>query len=303
MTNGGLHTIRSKSVRGHRLVQRAGAQVPALAVQPGGRGGQGQRPRVDVGGDHAAACAARCRAWTPLPVPRSSARVDRLADHRAGQRDRRRAEPEHVVGPDRPGRVSESRSETSSRSVPSSPTCGRMSSAAPTSPPRGSSTPWATARRTPGPPQGVADRRRRLGGAEQEQPDSVLSGEPSGWPAAPRPARRGPSARCALRPSRSRHAVGVDIRPPAGRLRAGRRTSASDRGGAGDRPSPAGREGAPSSVAGGARSPVLCREDGANPPLVLGPVADLRSRAHPRRDRGPARAPCRRARRRRGPPA
>ena len=41
---------------------------------------------------------ARCRAWTPQPVPRSSARAHRLADRQLGQRGRGGTDAEDVVG-------------------------------------------------------------------------------------------------------------------------------------------------------------------------------------------------------------
>ena len=170
MTNGGLHTIRSKSSPRTGSYSRAGPQVPLLAVQPGGRGGQRQRPGVDVGGHHglgmsrpgaAPGCRSRCRRRARGPPAR---RITARA-----RRDGRGADAEDVIAPDRAGagvRVEVGHQQEFGRRPPRTAGCparrGRRRRSC-------SSTPWVTASRMPVPRRASRTTSFALGGAEQEQ--------------------------------------------------------------------------------------------------------------------------------------
>ena len=107
ITNGGLVAIRSNRSSRDRLEEASPSRTSigrrrslSAALKPG----QPQRPRVDVGGDDVRRRgAARCRAWTPQPVPRSSARATGSRSGQLGQGGRGRADAEHVVGADPDG--------------------------------------------------------------------------------------------------------------------------------------------------------------------------------------------------------
>ena len=209
MTNGGLQTIRSKSSPATGSYIEPARRSQCWPFSRAVAAGQGQRPRVDVGGDHRPGvrrpgAAPGCRSRCPGPGPgRPARRITALASVTD-------AAPTPSTWSRRtgPGLVSESRSETS-RNSSASAECGRMSRAARNAPPSRSSTPCAMASATPVRGQRPADGRLVLGGAEQEQPDQ--GGQRRAVPGGP---QRGREFAAAERPvgadaEQFRHAVGV----------------------------------------------------------------------------------------------
>ena len=236
-------------------------------------------------------------------------RVDRLADDGPGEGDRRRAEPEDVVGPDgpRPRRRSRDRRSAAGRCRRVRRAAGRPALRPTVIRRRGSSTP--VRRRPAGRPtagERVAGRRpsARLAPSRKSRM-SVLSGDPS---AVARSAR-GPLAaaqRGVRVPARAASSTASARKSAARRSSPSRSTTRrSDRGRVPatrrHRRAESGRDAARRR---GARSPVLGARGRRGPAArPCAPVARPGSRARPRPGRGPARAPCRPARRPPGPPA
>ncbi len=89
-----------EQLTGDRRPERAGADVDADVVERRVEGGDGQRARVDVGGDHLVGVAAQMQGLHPAAGAEVQRPRDRVADGELRQRRRCRADSQHVVGGD-----------------------------------------------------------------------------------------------------------------------------------------------------------------------------------------------------------